>query len=52
MLFVVAVLGWYMFVVILAAEMRWSCSLPVGDLSHYWTKTDVELGETPEEKKD
>jgi len=52
MLFVVAVLGWYMFVVILAAEMRWTCSLPVGDLSHYWATTDVELGERSEEKKD
>ncbi|KAF2649536.1 hypothetical protein K491DRAFT_563549, partial [Lophiostoma macrostomum CBS 122681] len=44
LLFVVAVLGWYMIFVIMAAEMRWSVSLPVGDLSRYWRSADVELG--------
>jgi len=27
----------------MAAEMRWSVNLPVGDLSHFWARTDVEL---------
>ncbi|KAL5118438.1 hypothetical protein ACEQ8H_003614 [Pleosporales sp. CAS-2024a] len=50
LLFVVACLGWYMLFVIMAAEMRWSMCPPVGDLSHYWAKTDVELGEMESEK--
>ncbi|KAF1833200.1 hypothetical protein BDW02DRAFT_580612 [Decorospora gaudefroyi] len=51
-LFVVGTLGWYMLFVIMAAEMRWSVCPPVGDLSHYWAKTDVEIGATENEKKD
>ena len=46
MLFIVAVLGWYMCFIIMAAEMRISLQLPVGDLSHFWPKTDVELATT------
>jgi len=42
--FVLAVLGWYITVVMMAAEMRITIKLPVGDLSHFWPK-DVELGE-------
>ncbi|KAG0645720.1 alcS [Hyphodiscus hymeniophilus] len=42
--FVLAVLGWYMTVVIMAAEMRMTVKLPVGDLSHLWP-TDVHLSE-------
>ena len=30
--------------VMMAAEMRLPISLPVGDLSHFWPQTDVELG--------
>ncbi|KAH8701345.1 GPR1/FUN34/yaaH family-domain-containing protein [Phaeosphaeriaceae sp. PMI808] len=52
LLFIVALLGWYMLFVIMSAEMRWSVSLPVGDLSHYWRKTDVELAEMESEKRD
>lgn len=52
MMFVVACLGWYMLVVIMMAEMRWSVSLPVGDLSHYWRKTDIEIAAMENEKKD
>lgn len=52
LLFIVAMLGWYMLVVIMAAEMRWTLSLPVGDLSHYWKTTDVELAAMDNEKKD
>lgn len=52
LLFIVAMLGWYMLVVIMAAEMRWSVNLPVGDLSHYWARTDVELATMENEKKD
>ncbi|KAH7080806.1 GPR1/FUN34/yaaH family-domain-containing protein [Paraphoma chrysanthemicola] len=52
LLFVVAMLGWYMLFVIMAAEMRWSVNLPVGDLSHYWQKTDVELAAMENGKRD
>lgn len=52
LLFIVGILGWYMLVVIMAAEMRWSVKLPVGDLSHYWKKTDVELAAMENEKRD
>jgi hypothetical protein len=51
-LFIVAILGWYMLFVIMAAEMRWSVNLPVGDLSHYWRKTDVELAVMENEKRE
>ncbi|KAF2864792.1 GPR1/FUN34/yaaH family-domain-containing protein, partial [Massariosphaeria phaeospora] len=50
--FVVALLGWYVLVVMMAAEMRVTISLPVGDLSHYWKRTDVELAVMEAEKKD
>jgi hypothetical protein len=50
--FVVAVLGWYMLIVIMMAEMRWSINLPVGDLSHYWNKTDIEIAAMENEKND
>jgi uncharacterized protein len=43
MLFIVGLLGWYMTFVIMAAEMRLTLKLPVGDLSHYWRRTDVEI---------
>ncbi|KAF2005812.1 plasma membrane ammonium transporter [Amniculicola lignicola CBS 123094] len=52
LLFIVAMLGWYMIFVMMAVEMRWTISLPVGDLSHYWRKTDVELATMEAEKKD
>jgi len=44
LLFVVGLLGWYMTVVIMSAEMRMGFNLPVGDLSHLWPRTDVEMG--------
>ncbi len=43
LLFIVAMLGWYMCFIIMAGEMRITLRLPVGDLSHLWPKTDVEL---------
>ncbi len=53
LLFIVAILGWYMCFIIMAAEMRISLRLPVGDLSHFWPKTDVELAATEQrEHKD
>lgn len=52
MLFIVAMLGWYMIFVMMAAEMRWTVNLPVGDLSHFWRGTDVELAAMENEKKD
>lgn len=33
-----------MTVVMMAAEMRMAITLPVGDLSHFWPKTDLEMG--------
>ncbi|ORY01052.1 GPR1/FUN34/yaaH family-domain-containing protein [Clohesyomyces aquaticus] len=52
LLFIVAMLGWYMIFVMMAAEMRWTVGLPVGDLSHFWKTTDVELATMEQEKKD
>jgi len=43
--FVVAILGWYITIVMMAAEMRVTVKLPVGDLSHFWPRTDVDLAE-------
>jgi succinate-acetate transporter protein len=43
LLFVVALLGWYMCFIIMAGEMRITLNLPVGDLSRFWPRTDVEL---------
>jgi hypothetical protein len=34
----------------MAGEMRITLRLPVGDLSHFWPKTDVELA-TAEERE-
>lgn len=45
LLFIVAALGWYMTFIIMAGEMRMKIKLPVGDLSHFWPSTDVDLGE-------
>jgi len=39
--FVLAVLGWYITVVMMAAEMRMTFSLPVGDLSHFWPNKEL-----------
>ena len=44
-LFVVGFLAWYLLFVMMAAEMRLPINLPVGDLSHFWPKTDVEMGD-------
>ncbi|KAK3290323.1 uncharacterized protein B0H64DRAFT_421159 [Chaetomium fimeti] len=46
LLFIVAALGWYMCFIIMAGEMRIPLNLPVGDLSHLWPKTDVDLAAT------
>ncbi|KAI0912475.1 GPR1/FUN34/yaaH family-domain-containing protein [Ustulina deusta] len=43
LLFVVATLGWYMTFIIMAGEMRITLNLPVGDLSRFWPRTDVDL---------
>jgi hypothetical protein len=41
-----------MIVVMMAAEMRWTVNLPVGDLSHFWRRTDVELGAMENAKRE
>ena len=43
--FIVAILGWYITVVMMAVEMRVSISLPVGDLSYLWPRSDIDLAE-------
>jgi hypothetical protein len=43
--FVTAVLGYYITVVMIAAEMRMTVNLPVGDLSHFWPNPDAELAD-------
>ncbi|KAI0376511.1 GPR1/FUN34/yaaH family-domain-containing protein [Hypomontagnella monticulosa] len=45
LLFIVATLGWYMCVVIMAGEMRITVNLPLGDLSRFWPNTDIDLAE-------
>jgi succinate-acetate transporter protein len=49
LLFVVGLLGWYMTFVMMAAEMRLAINLPVGDLSHFWPRTDVEMAQAAKE---
>lgn len=49
LLFIVGCLGWYMCFVMMAAEMRLAITLPVGDLSHFWPRTDVEMGKAEKE---
>lgn len=46
LLFIVAVLGWYMCFIIMAGEMSITLNLPVGDLSRFWPTTNVELAVT------
>ncbi|KAH8685391.1 GPR1/FUN34/yaaH family-domain-containing protein [Tricladium varicosporioides] len=48
--FIVALLGYYITVVMMAAELRITLKLPVGDLSHFWPKSDIEMAEM--EKKE
>jgi len=48
-LFCVGLLGWYMTFVMMAAEMRLAINLPVGDLSHFWPRTDIELAAAAKE---
>ncbi|TVY48318.1 Protein alcS [Lachnellula occidentalis] len=45
MFFAVALLGYYMTVAMIAAELQIPLKLPVGDLSYLWPKSDVESAE-------
>lgn len=47
----VAMLGWYMCFIIMAGEMRIPLNLPVGDLSHFWPNTNVDLAVQEHERK-
>lgn len=40
-----------MTVVIMAAEMRVCTCLPVGDLSHFWPRTDIEMAAVAAEQE-
>jgi succinate-acetate transporter protein len=44
LVFGAGVFGWYITFVIMSAEMGVFKNLPVGDLSHFWAKTDIEKG--------
>ncbi|KAF2173512.1 hypothetical protein M409DRAFT_61888 [Zasmidium cellare ATCC 36951] len=39
LLFVVSILGWWIVVAMMAAEMRIGINVPIGDLSHFWADT-------------
>ncbi|KAI2613420.1 GPR1/FUN34/yaaH family-domain-containing protein [Hypoxylon sp. NC1633] len=52
LLFIVATLGWYMCVVIMAGEMRITLNLPLGDLSRFWPSTDIDLAEAAAHHRD
>lgn len=49
LLFAVAVIGWYLTMVIVAGEMRVNLPLPVGDLSRFWPDSNKDLAD---EKRD
>jgi uncharacterized protein len=51
MLFVVALLGWYMTVVMMSAELGVTTKLPVGDLSRFWPSSPEETLAERERKK-
>ncbi|KAI1130132.1 GPR1/FUN34/yaaH family-domain-containing protein [Nemania abortiva] len=50
LLFVAAVFGWYMTFIVMAGEMRIALRLPVGDLSRFWPRTDVDLAASTERR--
>lgn len=50
MLFVVAILGWYIVVVIMSFEMRMGINFPLGDLSHLWPGNGAEIGDEEKQK--
>jgi len=50
--FVVAILGWYVTIVMICAELRITVKLPVGDLSHLWPDSDKTMAEMEREGKD
>ncbi|KAI1355538.1 GPR1/FUN34/yaaH family-domain-containing protein [Xylaria sp. FL0043] len=43
LLFVDGLLGWYACFAMMAAEMRLPLSLPLGDLSHFWSTTNMQI---------
>ncbi|EPE06961.1 plasma membrane protein [Ophiostoma piceae UAMH 11346] len=49
LLFSAAVFGWYITTIIIAGEMRFPLPLPVGDLSHLWPDTNLELADEKRE---
>jgi uncharacterized protein len=51
MLFIVGLLGWYITTVIIAAEMRMAVNLPVGDLSHFWRDSNVDMAAAAADKQ-
>lgn len=50
LLFVVAILGWYIVVVIMSFEMRMGINFPLGDLSHLWPNNNAEIGDEEKQK--
>jgi hypothetical protein len=51
MLFVVALLGWYITVVMMSAELGIRTKLPVGDLSHLWASSPNKTAAERERKQ-
>ena len=43
LLFVVAMLAWYLTCALILAEMAFPFNLPVFDLSHFWPQPDLDL---------
>lgn len=50
LLFVVAILGWWIVVAMMGAEMG-VCNIPVGDLSHFWSDAKPKFGSVDVEKQ-
>lgn len=51
LLFVVSVLGWWLVVAMMSAEMNMGINIPVGDLSHYWADTRASTVEDVEKQE-
>lgn len=49
LMFAAATFGWYLEIVMIAAEMRFPLPFPVGDLSHFWPDTNKDVAD---EKQD
>lgn len=51
LLFIVSVLGWWIVVAMMSAEMGMGINIPIGDLSHYWKDTRANVVEDVEKQE-